>query len=335
MADSNKNIIDQFELLLKQITMDIDNSSGKKQMVNMYRFKSVKSALDVIKTIKNKIVSSDDLKNMEKIGKGTLARIDEILKTGKLSEVKITAFAMNTSVLLDQLEKVFGIGRKKAYELFMNYDIKSIDDLKKKYNSGEIELPNNIAIGLKYYDKIQEKIPREEIDEAYKIMSSVIASIDVNLFSAICGSYRRLSLTSGDIDMIIVHPHIITKDDASKSNYLYKIIKKLKEKKLIVASLTSDNVPTKYMGLFQLNKTKPLRRIDIRFIPYESYYYALLYFTGAKDFNRKMRRIASDLGYLLNEYGLYDEKGNMLHVNSEKEIFDLLGMEYLSPDKRK
>ena len=46
----------------------------------------------------------------------------------------------------------------------------------------------------------------------------------------------------------------------------------------------------------------------------------------------RLNAIAHD--YTLNEYGLYNEKGKMFNINSEKDIFDLLGMEYVTPDKR-
>ena len=40
------------------------------------------------------------------------------------------------------------------------------------------------------------------------------------------------------------------------------------------------------------------------------------------------------MNYTLNEYGLYNEKNKLFKVNSEKEIFDLLGMEYVDPQFR-
>jgi DNA polymerase/3'-5' exonuclease PolX len=88
------------------------------------------------------------------------------------------------------------------------------------------------------------------------------------------------------------------------------------------------------MGICKLGDDGLLRRIDVRYMPYNSYYSAILYFTGSKDFNRKMRQIAISMGYKLNEYGLYDENGKPFTINSEKEIFDILGMEYLIPSKR-
>ena len=96
------------------------------------------------------------------------------------------------------------------------------------------------------------------------------------------------------------------------------------------------NIKTKYMGfgMFKSLGLNKIRRIDIRLIPMVSYWPALLYFTGSYDLNQTMRLNAKKLGYKLNEYGLYNEKGKMFKVNSEKDIFDLLGMEYITPDKR-
>ena len=69
------------------------------------------------------------------------------------------------------------------------------------------------------------------------------------------------------------------------------------------------------MGIFKWKNSKP-RRIDIRFIPYDSYYSAILYFTGPKDFNKNMRLNAIAQNYTLNEYGLYDENNKLIKVNS-------------------
>ena len=75
-------------------------------------------------------------------------------------------------------------------------------------------------------------------------------------------------------------------------------------------------------------------QVDIRFLPEESYGAALLYFTGSKDFNVKMRKTAIKKGYLLNEYALF-EKGEYIAGASEEEIFDKLEMKYVEPEKRK
>jgi DNA polymerase beta len=334
---NNKKLIDEFKRLAKQIKFDIDHVSNKKQqIINMFRLKTINNVIKVIEEFKEPIKSSEQLKGIKGVGKGTLERIDEILKKGKLEEVTLSEEDDVYLKTMDKLEEVFGIGRKKAYELMTQHKVKSIEQLKKLHSSGKIELPEAVIKGLKYYGKVKENIPRAEIDEIDNYLKKVLLKIDPQLFGIICGSYRRLKMTSGDIDMLVVHPKLKTKSQVEKAkiNYLEKFVNKLVDDKFIVDSLTGTDVKTKYMGICQ-HKNNPLRRIDIRFLPYESYYYAILYFTGSGDFNRKMRQVALEMGYILNEYGLYDEKGKMIKVNSEKEIFEHLNMEYLSPELRK
>lgn len=331
----NDTIIEQFKLLIKQIKFDIDMSSesDKQQLINMYRLKSVQKVVNILEKYKKKITSSKQLEGIKGIGKKSLMRIDEILKTGKLSEIKITENINKYLEIISSLEDVFGIGRKKAYELFKKYDISSIEELQKKYNNNKIELPPNIAKGLKYVGQLKDKIPRKEIDELNDILMNLLFEIDPQLFGVICGSYRRQLSESGDVDFIIVHPKIKTKKDTEKINYIEKVVSLLKKKNIIIDSLTGDDVKTKYMGIYKLDNY-PMRRLDIRYMPYESFYSAILYFTGPKDFNRKMRQTAINMNYTLNEYGLYDENDKMIKVNSEKEIFEHLNMEYLPPNLR-
>jgi DNA polymerase/3'-5' exonuclease PolX len=113
---------------------------------------------------------------------------------------------------------------------------------------------------------------------------------------------------------------------------LKESIKKLKQVGLIIDDIAGEESGTKYMGFCQY-KNNPVRRIDIRVIPLESYYTAILYFTGSYELNKVMRQKAKQLGYKLNEYGLY--KGNTaLDVGSEEDVFRYLEMEYLPPEER-
>ena len=328
----NENIINQFKLLVKQIKFDIDFASGKQKMVHMYRLGAIQKVLKILENFPDKITSEKQLENIKNVGDKSLLRIKEILETGKLSEIKITDDVDKYLKIVEKLEDVIGIGRKKAYDLFKKYNILSVDDLIEKQKIGEIELPDNIIKGLLYYDKIKEKIPRNDIDELETILIDSTYEISSQLFGIICGSYRRQKDFSNDIDFIICHTDIKTIEEVKKSNYLEKLIILLKKKKLIVDSLTADDVPTKYMGICKLNNV--LRRIDIRFMPYNSYYPAILYFTGSKDTNKKMRMMAISMDCTLNEYGLFDKNGKTIIFNSEKEIFEHLNMEYIPPEQR-
>ena len=80
------------------------------------------------------------------------------------------------------------------------------------------------------------------------------------------------------------------------------------------------------------------RRIDIMITKPAEYPFAILYFTGSKEFNTKMRQHALDLGYSMNEYSLTStEDGTNIDENQfkvEKDIFKFLHLEYVDPSKR-
>lgn len=66
--------------------------------------------------------------------------------------------------------------------------------------------------------------------------------------------------------------------------------------------LSSD--PSIFQGVCRLSDDLPARRLDIRMIPCEQYYCAILYFTGSDVFNKTMRTHALENGFTLNEYAL-------------------------------
>ena len=77
------------------------------------------------------------------------------------------------------------------------------------------------------------------------------------------------------------------------------------------------------------------RRIDIRFIPFDSYGTAVLYFTGSKTFNTQMRTHALGKCYSLNEYGLKRLSDNMLiPCKTEEEVFKILNYPFKKPEER-
>ena len=330
----NEKIIKWFDLLIKQLEFYVDVKSGKDKLIYSYKLNSISKAFKVIRGIEFKIKSGVQLKDYKGVGKGTIARIDEILETGKLTEVNDADISGKHLKYVEELMKIFGIGRIKAYELYTKHGIKSIKDLKQAVKKGTIDLPENITKGIKYVDTIKTKIPRSEMDQIYSFLIRSGIKLNPDMDVRVCGSYRREKKTSDDIDVIIAHPDIITKKEADSSDLMSKFVKYLENNKFIIDSFTSEDVPTKYMGVCKISKDGLLRRIDIRFIPQESYYTAVLYFTGSGEFNRRMRGVALSMGYTLNEYRLLNEKGKPMKVESEEDVFNYLNMEYLPPNVR-
>ena len=73
---------------------------------------------------------------------------------------------------------------------------------------------------------------------------------------------------------------------------------------------------------------------DIRVVPEKSYGGALQYFTGNKDHNVALRKIAIEKGWKLNEYGVFDRHDKYLFGKSEEEVYEKLGMKWMPPELR-
>lgn len=333
----NEKIIDEFKKLINQIEFDLTTANGKERTTHQFRLKNIKNALKIIKKYDKEITSGADLKNIAGIGKGVMDRIDEILKKGKLSEIKLKKSHTEYLKELEELSSVINIGKRTAAKL-IKMGITTIEQLKKAHKDGKIALPRNILIGLKYYGKIQENIPRAEITKYDALIQKEIKKIDPNLISVIAGSYRRQKPTSSDVDCLLVHSKVKTEEQLKnlKLNYAHLLVEQLKKDNIILDDLDPD-FTTKYLGFARLDKKHPIRRIDIHYVPYNSYFTALLHATGSGPFNEYMRGIAKKKGYRLSEYGLYkikDGKKIRVKVNSEKEIFDILGIPYRAPKER-
>ncbi len=336
---ANNKIISEFERLIAFIQNENENNTA-----NKFRVKQLSNVLNILKKYPEKITLDNlgSLKEVGGIGKGSIDRIIEILSNGSLSE--LGNFVDNNTEknqILQDLESVVGIGHAHALELY-NKGIKSVKDLKKQIKDGKIEVNDKIELGLKYYGKFEGNIPRKEIEKVYKIIQDIIKVINKKLKEEeqyvfeICGSFRREKPTSGDIDILISKKGKLDET----YNYLANIIlllkspiKKNDDKPLLIDDLTDKNIHTKYMG-FSKYKENPPRRIDIRFVPYESFYSALVYFTGSMELNKQMRVIAKSKKLKLSEYGLFKENGKSLPINSERDVFELLDIEYIVPRLR-
>jgi DNA polymerase/3'-5' exonuclease PolX len=337
----NKIIIEWLDKLAKQYEFIISiNQQNKDALVYSYKLKSIENAINIINNIEYKIKSGSELKEYKGIGDGIARRVDEILKTKKLSEIFIKTENLVNNKFIDDLTSIFGIGKKKALEFITKNKITSPKEVLNAYKNKKINLPKHVIKGLKYLNKIKTKIPRSEMNMISKYLIKKTNKIDSKLKIEICGSYRREAIFSNDIDIILSHPDIKTKNQLiknqlSKHNFINLFVNELIKDKFIVDSFTSTNVLTKYMGICRLTIKHDIRRIDIRFIPTESFYTSLLYFTGSGDFNKRMRIVALSMGYKLNEYGLFDENKIKIKIKSEKDIFDKLNMEYVEPKFRK
>lgn len=345
----NAAIIEQFNKLIAQIQAEYLNAevegNTKDISNNKFRLSAVKKSLAAIKKLDFEITNEADIKGISGIGPGTIRRVKEILETGHLSEIesKYGKSKQNKINSIMELGQVIGIGNKLAKKLVVENKIANIDSLRKAIDSGKLHVNDKILLGLKYYGTVKGNIPRKEITLTERYLTQIAKNINPDLTTMICGSYRRGKPTSGDIDVLMYHPlvkfsnYITNPSRYNLEPYLILFVDKLVDNKFLLDHLTDKNYHSKYMGFCQY-KNNPVRRIDIRFVPYNSIYTAMLYFTGPHELNTMMRTRAKKRQMILNEYGLYkvDLNGNkhQLPITSEADVFKYLGMEYLTPEKR-
>jgi len=354
---SNQNLIKVFEKLIIDKQNEITNLKKDKEKnsveIKQLTFKVInfRKALTSIKSYPDEITKGEDIKHIKGIGKGIISRVDEILKEGTLGEIK-QGLSLEYSNQ-EYLQKITGVGPSKASELFkkgITLDKLILEMNKIDSNFNDIEEDNILGnltrhqlLGVKYFEDISVKIPRSEIKSIQLKLNRFISQLDTKYEVHICGSYRRKKTFSGDIDVLILHPDIKNNDEIDKfdNDILGDIVSHLTKKKLLVDHLTESG-KTKYMGICRLKKIGRGRRIDIRFIPYESKASAILYFTGSANFNKYMRTEALKKGYTINEYGIYktkkvgkkNMKDKQIPVETEKDIFDLVKIDYLAPENR-
>jgi len=330
-----KTIIDNFKIMINKVyTLNEKAATFKAREYN-----------DTIKALNEYDGDINSLEDVEKIlinyGKKnptkTLKKIDEIIRTGTLKEAE-EAKKNPLIISVNNLTKIYGIGLKKAIDLYNKYKIVTISDLQIKFNMDKSIIHGKQQIGLKYFDDLNKRIPRAEIMVYEKTLLEYAKKIDLNIKLSINGSYRREQETSGDIDVLIT-------SDKDVSKLRIKFIDYLKQQNIIVETLA--NGAKKFMGIIKLAEFSIFRHIDIIETTQESFPFGILYFTGSGGFNTKMRQEALNLGYSLNEYGftykttkkpviesdIIDRIGKS-SFTSEQDIFRFLNMKYILPINR-
>ena len=287
-----------------------------------FRARAYHKAAESIMTFPDEITDPKQVEKLPGIGKTIMTKLKEYVDTGKLNAIE----KMKNNPL-NVLTKVYGIGPKKAKQ-FIDEGLDTIDKLK--------EHPEKLTaaqkVGVQYFDDIEKKIPRSEIDEYKEVFDNVFkeSSPPGSKFE-IVGSYRRGKQQSGDIDIII------TNTDNNKKAF-EDFLDALVDKKIITHLLSRGR--TKSLTLAQL-PGKSARRVDLMYTPPQEYAFAILYFTGSKAFNTMQRQRALDLGYTLNEHGMHEmNKGNKGakvegDFPDEQSIFKFLGMKYKQPNERR
>lgn len=238
--------------------------------------------------------------------------------------------------LIQKLKTVHGIGPVAAKKIAMRNEepfINTIDELieyarplptdLKILKKQKIKLNPDTVLSLKHYYDLQERIPRDEIDRYKEVLDLIIQEKygdDETIKYEIVGSYRRGKSNSGDIDIII----------NNKQAYAY-LVEQLQTRNISQGFLTQG--PIKTYLISKITPNDRTRRMDIMYSPSNEYPFAILYFTGSKEFNTHQRSVALSKGWSLNEHGFTNTMPEEDYITfwSRKKQFSELSNFYQHP----
>ena len=260
------------------------------------------------------------LEDLPGVGENMANKIVEYLNTGKIhAHEKLKA---SISAKVSELMEIPGIGPKKIKKLNLLLGIKTIKDLEKAIKEHKIaKLPGfgekseqDIAKGLTM--KKEKRRPLEEVlpvaDHIIEQLkkSRAVEKIDV------AGSIRRRKETVRDIDILVI---------SKNPEKVMEIFTTLPEVARVLAKGKTKSAVILKSGI----------QADVRVVDKKCYGAALMYFTGSKEHNIRLREIAIRKGFKLSEYGLFDRaSGKFVAGASEEEVYKKLGLKFVKPEER-
>lgn len=311
--DLNNHIVGEFERLQKYTEALGDQG----------RAIAYSKVIRILRNTPEKITDASQLKNFKGIGSKTLEKIREILSTGY--SIKAETLSKNKRLRsLESLQTVHGIGSTLSSALLAK-GIDSVSSLQAYAAAHSTEFTAVQLDSLQLHSDFQLKIPRSEIEATASLIQPILSRIDSDASFTICGSYRRGKEFCGDMDFLIT---AVVRD-----GILPQLIPELKELSLITHSFA--NSKHTFQGVSKLPQS-PHRRIDIFVVARKSYAFALLSYTGSKNYNKMVRYEAKKRGLHLSHTTLtHRQTGKqVLETSSEIAILEFLHLPVVPPESR-
>jgi len=261
-----------------------------------------------------------ELKKLSGIGDAIAKKIIEFLETGEM-EFLVLLQKEQGGISADLMD-IEGLGPKRVRQLQSELGITTVAQLINAAKQGKLQ-------GLELWDEIMEKkvlenaarvderikrFPREEAKDDVELLLETLQKVQKVQRCEVAGSFRREKETVGDIDILLV---TTAPEEVSDAIAALKIVRDIAVKGDKKISFDLHN------GL----------RVDVRLVKADQWGAALMYFTGSKEHNIAVRRVAMKKGWKLNEYGLFDGE-EVVASKEENDIYEALGLNYFEPNNR-
>ena len=296
-------------------------------------------AVLALRNYPEEIMSGDQVRGVKGIGDKIALKIDQYLQDGEMKIIKeldivkkMEAYELQKK---EMINSILGFGPSKVKEL-KKKGITTVKELRKAFKDGEVDLNNQELVGLTYHIDLSKKIPREITSKIGKEITKVINKSGLTkkygLTIELAGSYPSGKMESKDVDILLITNNYSSIESMPKK-ILQEVDDALKEGSILVETLSLGQ--SKILGIIKYGGVA--RHLDVRLLPKTSEVAGRLYFTSGREFNQMIRGKAKQLGYKLNEFGLYDAKTGKLveGLKSEKDIMEKLELNFIPMSKRR
>ncbi|HET6712145.1 MAG TPA: DNA polymerase/3'-5' exonuclease PolX [Actinomycetota bacterium] len=256
------------------------------------------------------------------VGKSIAAKVTEYLRMGSFEELDELRAQVPDGVR--EMTSIPGFGPKKAMAAYRELGVTSVDELVAAAERGELAnlkgfsrtTERNVLDGVR---RLRASGGRVQVNQAREVAEDVlerIRAIPGVRRATYAGSLRRMAETIGDVDLLVASDRPTAVMDAFVGFSLVD--------RVLAHGETKSSIVT--TGGLQ---------IDLRVIDREAWGAAMIYFTGSKAHNIRIREMAVRQGLKLNEYGLFRAKtGKLLAAETEEAVYERLGLPYIEPTLR-
>lgn len=305
--------------VLDEVADLLELKGGNEFRVRSYR-NAARMVRDLSGRVEERVKANEDLSRLPNIGKSMAGKIREVVETGTCRRLEELKEEVPEGMV--ELLRVPGLGARKAMLIHEALGVSDLEGLRRACEAQQVrELAGmgarseqKILEGLRTLGTTAGRIGLREALEYAAGLGRLLDAIDAVKRHAVAGSLRRRKETIGDLDILVeARDRQAAAEAITGHEELEEVIGKGREK--VSFRLVS--------GL----------QVDVRFFDAGAFGAAMLYFTGSKAHGVRLRRIAQDKGWKLNEYGLFDGK-RRIAGETEEDMYRRLGMPWIPPELR-
>jgi len=263
------------------------------------------------------------LEQIEAVGRGIAERIEELIQTGEIKNYE--KLKKQVPVNLEELSHIEGVGPKTIFKLYKELNVRSLKDLGRAAKAKKIrsiegfgpKSEENILLAIEFLKKSGGRLPLGYILYDIRRIEKKLQNFKGVKKAIIAGSIRRMKETIGDADLLAT----VSSPKAAKEVMNYFV-------NMLEVEHVYSHGPTRSSVRLKNNID-----CDLRVVPEQSFGAALQYFTGNKDHNIELRKIAIEKGLKLNEYGVFKGK-RQIAGKIEEDVYKILGLKWIEPELR-